>query len=389
VLLYWGCFNSVASFRRVGDAGLVAWLWLYGPPGVGKSATGFEVFRQLVERGARLGFIELDQLGMCFPTRVAQRSAAKTENLLGILDNLAASGADGVVVCGDMAETMRDVLTRAPEKPLLCRLRADDNITFERLNIRGASQYATPSGVYESHDVPAGDLDITTHPLGITEVATEILRRVGPWPTPTVKEDPAPLPPPVIDDASTVVVTGPRAVGKSMAAWQVFMASVGSGHRTAYLDLEQLGFLSPPLQGASVATTLVNVATCWTGFRNQGAERLVLCGNLDGRQTEGVRELIPSLRVVALTASPDTLLDRARHRSRHKDIWLPGDDLFRSDDTYVRRVAREAATFESGHADLLIETDCLTPTDIAARITPHWPGSITAARRGPDVRRRA
>jgi gluconate kinase len=357
----------------------VAWLWLYGPPGVGKSATGFELFEQLVESGERVAFVELDQIGMCMPAPVAARSAAKADNLLGILDNFAAAGANGVIVCGDIAETMGDLLTRARERPVLCRLRADDDVTVERLTIRKGVHYAMLSSVYESYEVPAGDLDVTTHPLGVNEVAAEIVRRLGPWPpASTVADVPAPLAPSAIDDSSAILVTGPRAVGTSMVAWQVLMASVGSGHCTGYLDLEQLGFLPAVLQEASLATKLANVATCWAGFRDQGAERLVLCAHVDGHELGAVRELMPSLRVVALTAAPDTLRERAGRRSRQKDIWLPGDDLFGRDEAYLREVVRQAATFEPEHADLVVETDSLTPADVGACITPLWPGATTS-----------
>ena len=140
----------------------------------------------------------------------------------------------------------------------------------------------------------------------------------------------------MIADSPAVLVTGPRAVGTSMGAWQVLMASVASGRCTGYLDVEQLGFLPEGLQEASLATKLANVATCWAGFRGQGAERLVLCGHVDGHELSAVRDLMPALRVVALTAAPDTLLERARRRSRQKDVWLPGDDLFGRDDAYLR-----------------------------------------------------
>lgn len=346
------------------------WLWLYGPPGVGKSATGFELYEQLVGRGERVAFVELDQIGMCMPAPVAQRSAAKTDNLLGMLDNFTAAGAHGVVVCGDIVETMSELLSRADERPLLCRLRADDDVTVARLTIRESVHYAMSSSAYESFDVPAGDLEVITHPLGVDDVAREILARIGAWPPrPGVTELSAPFSSHVIDDSSALLVTGPRAVGTSMVAWQVLMASVASGHRTGYLDVDQLGFLP----GTSLATKLSNVAACWTGFRKQGAERLVLCGHLDGTEWSATRDLMPRLRVAALTAAPHTLLDRARRRSRQKDIWLPGDDLFGREETYLREVVGDAATFDPGSADLLIETDDLTPADIAACIAALWP----------------
>jgi len=173
-------------------------------------------------------------------------------------------------------------------------------------------------------------------------------------------------------ESPAILVTGPRAVGTSMVAWQVLMDSVASDHCTGYLDLEQLGFLAPDLQSASLVTKLANVATCWKGLRDQGAERLVLCGHLDGRGVTAFRQLMPSLRVVALTAEPDTLLPRAARRRRHKDVWLPGDDLFGCDGDHLRDVVSQAATWQAERADLVVNTDGMMPNEIAARITPLW-----------------
>lgn len=357
----------------------VAWLWLFGPPGVGKSATAFEVFEQLVDRGARVAFLELDQIGMCLPQPVAKRSAAKAANLLGMLDNFAEGGAQGVVVSGDIVETMKDILLLAPVQPVLCRLRADDDTTTERLAKRDSLHWMMPSSVYEAYDVPVADLDVITHPLPVGEVAADILRRLGPWPPdPTSSEVPAPLAPTPMDECTAVLVTGPRAVGTSTVAWQVLMASLASGHCTGYLDLEQLGFVSPSLGGSALTTKLANVATCWAGLRDNGATRLVLCGHLDGHGLAAARELIPSLRVATLTATPDTLLDRARRRSGQKDIWLPGDDLFGRDDGYLRQVVGRADAFHHEHADVVVDTDGLSPDVLAAVVTGLWPGSPSA-----------
>jgi hypothetical protein len=209
-------------------------------------------------------------------------------------------------------------------------------------------------------------------------VADEILRRLGPWPPASAITDTAVRAPAAVEGCSAILVTGPRAVGTSTVAWQVLMASVASGHRTGFLDVEQLGFLAGAPDDASLATRLANVATCWAGFHAQGAERLVLCGHVDAAEMSAHRDLIPSLRVAALTAAPETLVARADQRRRHKELWLPGDDLYGADDRYVREVALQAATFEPGPADLVIDTDSLTPDQIAARITPYWPSAGTS-----------
>jgi adenylylsulfate kinase-like enzyme len=351
-----------------------AWLWLYGPPGVGKSATGYELFEQLSARGDRVAFIEIDQIGMCMPASIDVRTAAKANNLLGTLDNFAAAGVDGVVVSGDIVEAMREVLTRAHEQPVLCRLRADDDITIERLTIRGGLQWKMPSNLYESFGPPSGDLDVITNALSVGEVATEIVRRLGPWPSESAVTDVrAPLGPPAIDVPSAILITGPRAVGTSTVAWQVLTTSIESGRRTGFLDLDQLGFVPVALQEAGLAIKLTNLSTCWAGFRDQGAERLVLCGHADGHDLQVMRERIPSLRIAALTAATETLYERARRRSSQKDVWLPGDDLFGRDDAYLREVTRQAATFDTEHTDVVIETDNRTPAEIAEGITPLWP----------------
>lgn len=354
-----------------------SWVWLYGPAGVGKSATGFALFEQFAEAGELVAFVELDQIGMCMPRPVLERSAAKADNLLGILDNFTAAGAHGVIVSGDIVETMPDLLRRTSTAPVLCRLRASDDITLERLTIRQSVHFATPSAEYESYRVPAGDLDIVTYPGSVDEVASEIRRCLGPWPpaATVVQAPPRPTRPAI--DASAVLVTGPRTVGTSVVAWQVLMDSVASGHCTGYLDLAQLGFLPAALEDASLPTTLANVATCWEGFRTRGAERLVLCGHFGGKQLGPIRRLTPSLRVAALTAAPDTLIERARRRRRQKDLWLPGDDLFGRDDTYLDEVVGQAATFDAEPADLVVATDGHEPADIATRIRSLWTDAVT------------
>jgi chloramphenicol 3-O-phosphotransferase len=267
---------------------------------------------------------------------------------------------------------MDDVLRRAPAWPILCRLRAEHEVVVERLALRGSPEFAAASRTYdEDHAVPMGDLTVTTHPHGIAELAREILRQLGPWPPKaqrrlTAKGSPgaAPL------DCGAALVAGPRAVGKSTVAWRLYMSSVSAGVRTCYLDLAQLGFVGPPLAPGKQRVELANVAACWDGFRRQGSERLVLCGCVEGLgNLDLYRRLIPSLHVVALTAGYDTILRRASQRTRRKEIWLPGDDLFGRAESDLPPLAEHSAAFTGEGADLVLLTDGLSPKEVASRIT--------------------
>ena len=345
------------------------WVWLYGASGVGKSAIGFEVFEQLARAGRRVAFVELDQIGMCMPHSRPGRAEAGADNLLGMLENFAAAGADGVVVSGDIAGPAMDrVLDRSPVRPMLVRLRANHDVVVERLHRRNSPQYAEGSRTYdEDFVVPAGDLDVTTHPASVEELAAAIVERVGPWaPRPTVAvAEPSPL------EATAVLVTGPRAVGASTVAWHVLMTSVTAGVRTAYLDLQQLVFVRPsPASGVDLS--LPNIAACWRGFRRQGAERLVLCGTFDDApDLDRYRRLIPGLRIVALTARYPSILERAERRRVHKEIWLPGDDLFGREPADLPHLAVRSAAFTGEGADVILGTDGVDAAEVATRIS--WP----------------
>src|SRR4051794_23154297 len=77
-------------------------LWLTGIPGAGKTTVGFEVFAGLARDGVRSGFVDIDQLGMCYPEPEHDpgRYRLKAANLNAVVANFRAAGARGVVVAG-------------------------------------------------------------------------------------------------------------------------------------------------------------------------------------------------------------------------------------------------------------------------------------------------
>ena len=70
-------------------------LWLCGPPGVGKSTIGCEIFTQLSQAGVEAGYVDIDQLGMCYPVPVSDpgRHRMKARNLDAVVTNYRAAGA--------------------------------------------------------------------------------------------------------------------------------------------------------------------------------------------------------------------------------------------------------------------------------------------------------
>jgi hypothetical protein len=79
-------------------------LWLCGPPGAGKSAVGWALYAGLARSGARAGFADIDQLGMCLPAPPddPERYRLKERNLSVVAGHFRVVGCDAVVVSGDL-----------------------------------------------------------------------------------------------------------------------------------------------------------------------------------------------------------------------------------------------------------------------------------------------
>ena len=357
------------------------WLWLFGPCGSGKTAAGFELYRQFRGEGRRVGFIELDQLGICLPDSDPVRAPVKTANLLAALQNFHGMGAAGVIVSGDLAgDPMDRVLRTAGEHaPALIRLRATTEEYEARLRRRGApSSYIAWSRSYDATFARAGDIDVDTSGLTVEQVAARIRNQLGRW-WPRCASGAAAFAPGVacggFPGGRVALICGPTPAGKSAVAWQVFMKSVREGVPAAYLDLAQVGFLSSAGDAAVAELKARNLEAIWRHLAGRGAQRLVLSGEVTSRaELDRYRRGLgrTGLRIYTLTATVSTLISRAALRGQGDAIELPGDELRGRRPPDLERIARASAAAAASRPPLPgachVTTDDRDPESIADEI---------------------
>lgn len=77
-------------------------LWLYGPRGVGKSTAGFRAYLAVVQRGFRVAYVDVDQIG--FRSTAGLDHALRARNLAAVWKTYRSLGADGLVVVGPLQD---------------------------------------------------------------------------------------------------------------------------------------------------------------------------------------------------------------------------------------------------------------------------------------------
>ncbi len=105
----------------------VPFLWLCGPSGVGKSAVGWEIFAQLSHSGLKCGYVDADQLGLCYGPSDSDNHPLKARNLGALWPVFRDAGSRCLIFSGAVDEP-EDVVLYANQVPdthlTRCRLRA-------------------------------------------------------------------------------------------------------------------------------------------------------------------------------------------------------------------------------------------------------------------------
>ncbi|MGW0229936.1 hypothetical protein ACWDWO_16605 [Actinopolymorpha singaporensis] len=374
---------------------LVPVLWICGPPGVGKSAVGWEVFTQLVGSGVNAAYVDLDQLGMCYPEPADDpgRHRMQATNLAAVVANYAAAGVRCVVASG-----LLDPESDAPVGPLpraavtVCRLRAAADVLRERFVGRGAQAELVDAVLREAAALDAGDsgdVRVDTTGLPVPEVVRLVRARIGQWPGPAATDSAAGTAPRRISHAPGPIlwVCGATGVGKSTVAWQLFEHARAGGVPAAFVDLDQLGHVRVEAPGVDTHQVRANnLAAVWDTFHAGGARCLVVNGPVDDpASVRTYADAVPAatLTVCRLHAGTEELTRRMLRRGRGGSWWQPGDLLRGQPDSFLREMANDAATAaarleQAGVGDLRVDTDGRTVEQVVQAVlarTGGWPAT--------------
>ncbi|MEJ3656672.1 AAA family ATPase [Actinomycetes bacterium KLBMP 9759] len=352
-------------------------LWLCGPPGVGKTVVGWEIRSRLADSGVGTAFVDIDQLGICYPEPPSDpgRHRLQERGLRAVVEGFRSAGARCVVVAG-VVDAQRGVERDAFERVALtvCRLRADHDELAARFLSRGMSVELVERVLLEAEKLEAAsfaDLCVDTTGKPVAVIADEVWERSGVRPA-----DPGPArdEPAGPADGRVVWICGATGVGKSEVGFEVYRRTLGAGHTAAYLDLDQLGLCTTTDDAAGAHRLKArNAAAVWRVQREAGADHLVVVGPVEDAATVAMYAgaLAPgAVTVCRLHAGREQLTERVLARGRGSSWSQPGDPMRGRSEAHLRAVAAAAAEVAEGleRADLgdfSVDTDERTAVEAA------------------------
>ncbi|KJQ53749.1 Adenylyl-sulfate kinase [Microbacterium sp. SA39] len=348
-------------------------LRLAGVPGVGKSTVAWAIAQQLAADGVRLGYVDIDQLGMCYPgpDGDTDRWQLKETALALIAARFAVAGAERLIVSGvaDPAEA----LSGNGHPTVALWLDADEATRRERLAPRGWTsaqlENALAVGSRETRDAYASWARIPTDGHSVEETAATVLAR---WGAGVAEAAPART----VEAASGRVIwlTGPRCAGASMVGWEIASARWEKGERTGFIDAAQLGFR----WNIDHEVGAGNVAALHRLFSGAGARTTIVAAPFEIAPSD-VRAAFPGADVlfVRLHADASTTRDRVRRRVGGDGPRVIGDDLIGASREVVEGVVATAMRQRQEplrEGEVLVETTGSTVAEVAALIVAHLAG---------------
>lgn len=339
--------------------GLIPVLWLCGPPGVGKTTVGWEIFSQLTRAGIETGYVDIDQLGMCYPEAVSDpgRHRMKAQNLGLVVANFRAAGARCVIVSGvvDAAYGVHaDMVPRGVVT--VCRLRAGRDELRQRFAGRRGQVGAVDDVLREADALDASDFAdvcVDTSAVPVAGVARLVRERSGGWPVLTGPGRSSKAAEPgghagAAAGGPVLLLCGVTGVGKSAVGFEVYLRDLRAGFTAAFIDLDQIGFCrpAPPGDTSNHRVKAANLAALWRTYCAAGAQRLIVVGPVeDEGAVRAYAGAVPSATITLcrLHAGRDRLTGRIMRRGQGGSWAQPGDPLIGRSTAQLRRIAAKAA----------------------------------------------
>jgi len=356
-------------------------LWLFGPPGVGKSVTSWELLDLLSDRDEATSYVDIDQLGMAAPEPGDEGEAHrhKAWALAAVGRVHAQRGATTLIVSGVLDPRQLEFYRRALADfdLALVRLAVDEDVLRRRLVARG--QYAESwSGVLADarrHEATGHDLPVVrSDEGGPSEVAWRVLDAAQTLPAASFARAEEPTSVPVIDVRRAVLITGPRVVGKSTIGWLTFIEARQGKIPTAFVDLRQLGFHGRSGGPTDHALQAVATGSLWRVFRARGNQLLLLNGTTDDpTQAKLYADHLDGtpMTTIRLTAAPSELKARARARAHGEMAPLAGDDIVGANEDYLQQLVDDALRSQeswSAADGLVLDTTPLSAAESARMV---------------------
>jgi predicted ABC-type ATPase len=369
-------------------------LWLYGPAGVGKTTVGWQIFSRLTRDCVPAAFVDIDQLGMCYPEQPSDPGChlLKARNLAAVVGNFAAASARSVIVAGVVDPARGVPADVIPGAALVsCRLRADTAELLRRFIRRSGDAEAADDVLREAAALDANDrsgLCVDTSTVSAVAVADEVVRRCGGWSALISLRRPAAAAcmagPSACTTAMPVLfLCGATGVGKSTVGFEIYMGDLRAGRTAAYVDLDQIGFCSPATTEVSHAVKAANLAAICANYGAAGAQQLIVVGPVESEQAAATyAAALPAadITLCRLHAGHDELQLRIRQRGRGGSWPQPGDPLVGRSAGHLRwatkQATREAAELDRASiGDLCIDTDRQSVSEVAGLVVSRagWP----------------
>ncbi len=327
-------------------------LWLCGPPGVGKSTVGWQIYRRLNANSRGCAYVDIDQLGMCYPESGHDpgRHGLKERNLGAVVANFVDAGARGVVVSGVVGPTPGTGTTGLADLEVaLCRLRTGPDQLRQRLESRRGSFAGVEDALAEAVRLDSSGLPGTlVDTTGLTvEQTAEAVLQASEWapadghPEPAADRDDRPPSP---AGGQVIWLCGPTGVGKSTIGFALYLRLMRAGLTAGYIDADQVGFCAAAPRHHQLKAS--NVAAVWENYRSASAAILVAVGPVgDGEEARLYEAVLPraSFKWFRLHSGPRELARRIQARQSGGSWPQPGDPLRGASPGRIQQASTDAA----------------------------------------------